>query len=152
MNMLWASIKNYPRFFAVLFFVILLVMLVDFTRRVWVGSEAQMRQFDETEPKVSVKPLSVAEAKSLLSGWLPEKPPQPVVEPQLVLKGVFGTSSNKLMASIAVVNPIEGTSQLVLVREGDLVQGWTASEIEKNSVVLIRAGETQPLRMFPGRQ
>jgi len=142
------------REFVVLATLLGLVAIVDFSRRVYVGRDDALRQFEAPAMQQVPPPETAAALSARLVHWLPETAGGGVgiaAKAELRLSGVM-TGRDGTIALLATV-PSEGRpAEIFRAAEGDLVEGWKVVSIAPRSVTLQGdAGERQ-LLLFEPRQ
>jgi hypothetical protein len=143
-------VRRHPWFFGLMLVSITILGVTDFYGRIYVPSKPNMRVVPQEDARQPNFAIPTDQANRIITQWFPPEAPPPPPERALELKGVF-KSRDRMFAAIAVVDPATGSSQILRLVEGDLVEGWRLKELDKKSVEIERDGQVRRLVMFPGR-
>jgi hypothetical protein len=131
-----------------------LLVLVDFMRRIYVPRDVQPRGADSFVPADVAPPVSAARVSKDLGGWLPGL--QPVAQGSgdaaptdwsLTLLAVF-SERGAPFAVIRATPAAGGTAKVQRIAAGDEVYGFTVAEIQPQLVRLAGQGGVQELQIF----
>ena len=133
---------------------VVLLALVDFTRRVYVPRDVQPRGADSFVPADVAPPVTAAQVTKDLGAWLPGL--QPVAEGSgdaaptdwsLVLLAVFSERGSPF-AVIRATPAAGGTAKVQRIAEGDEVYGFKVAQIQPQRVRLEGQDGMQELQIF----
>lgn len=140
--------------------ILALLAVRDFATRVYVGRDAELRQFAVPSlPEPPPAPDAQAHRAQLVT-WLPElgaSAPQAAPDPddpkawELRLVGTFRERSRHFAVIMAAPRG-GGASQKHRLAVGDQVLGRTVTRIDSGSVTLAADGGPQELRVFERKQ
>ena len=138
---------------AILAGLLLLLGAWDFARRVYVGRDASLRAFQA--PQLSPLPgeLGVEAVRREMLGWLPGAAgaapagTSGSVPVTLLLRGVFARRG-LVIAVLEASSAGGGPPERIRAIEGDVVHGWTVTDIEPRSVTLRRDDGMLQLPLF----
>ena len=131
-----------------------LLMLVDFTRRIYVPRDMQPRGADSFVPAEVASPVTAAQVTRDLGGWLPGL--RPVAEGagdaastdwSLTLLAVF-SERGAPFAVIRATPAAGGTARVQRIAAGDEVYGLKVTQIQPQLVRLEGQGGVQELQIF----
>jgi hypothetical protein len=133
---------------------LVLLALVDFTRRIYVPRDVQPRGADSFMPADVAPPVSAAQVTKDLGAWLPGL--QPVAEGSgeaaptdwsLTLLAVF-SERGAPFAVIRATPAAGGTAKVQRIAEGDEVYGFKVAQIQPQLVRLEGQAGVQELQIF----
>jgi hypothetical protein len=133
---------------------LVLLALVDFTRRIYVPRDLQPRGADSFVPTEVASPVSAAQVTRDLGAWLPGL--QPVAQGSgdaaptdwsLTLLAVF-SERGESFAVIRAIPAAGGAARVQRIAEGDEVYGFKVAQIEPQLVRLAGQGGAQELQIF----
>lgn len=149
MRQLWEALRAVPQ--AVLWALGVMMALgvgVDFWSRVWVGSDERLRAFAIPKVVALSPPVSEANIQQSMQNWFPKPAVVEEVKPkELVLQGVL-RAKGRSSAVIAVRVPGQPPSVRSLLREGEIIEGWTVERIDSRAVLIKNGDQTQTLTML----
>jgi hypothetical protein len=129
-------------------FILLVILALDFSLRLWVGRVSQSRRFEapivsEMEPVASQEQVLGA-----MRSWLPPTlGGSGVAEKPLYLVGIIGPPSDP--TAVIGLGVAGQSSEFSKVRSGETVEGWKVDQVTRRSVSLSREGETKVIELFP---
>lgn len=128
------------------------LVLPDFSTRVFVGRDSSLRAFKSPDLVVLTAVVSKAKAVESLNVWLPKKVADAAVSKprEIVLQGTF-VFAGQARAALSLVSPAGLPPQRFKAVVGDVVEGWTVAAIEIRKIVLRRGDESRELSMFRRR-
>lgn len=133
---------------------VVLLALVDFTRRIYVPRDVQARGADSFVPADVAPPVSAAQVTKDLGAWLPGL--RPVAEGSgaaaptdwsLILLAVF-SERGAPFAVIRATPAAGGTAKVQRIVEGDEVYGFKVAQIQAQRVRLEGQQGVQELQIF----
>ena len=150
----WPVIRQRPRLFAGVVVLVLVICLLDFALRVFVGRDAESRKF--TAPAMPVMPQYETSAviKSRLLTALPElrslEAEAEATPREIALQGVFAVRGQRTAALVLMPQgdkPLERRN----VKTGEEIDGWTVERIAGTRVTLRKGSEVRELVLLRGK-
>jgi hypothetical protein len=149
---------NAGRLRTLLAVALVLLAVVDFTRRVHVPRDVQARDASSFVPADVAPPVTAATVSKDLATWLPGLTPvaegagtAAATDWALTLLGVF-SERGAPFAVIRATPAAGGAARVQRIAEGDEVYGFKVAQIEPQRVQLEGAGGAQELQIFKPAQ